>query len=295
MKKRIVLCLFMFGLLMSGCSFDNGESNQEELTPEGIEFSHGQVAKNGIKEYEDGWVYKLSITFPKIDVDSSAVQHNYDEDQPMIGFMGYNLKYKKMEDCYIPIEDSEGNVLDTSCTPIMPNFANCQSYRDETNRIIAFLDEKKLMRDITLEDLKDLDIKIIDKKRIVEVYNLAIHHEPDSYGRFALLPNMNMVQSQMDDGTILQGAYIEDYGHLGALRFEIILPDGRNLSNLMENEITEKQQKLQENLNQLKDEIMKTQVLSSENINWKHEDVMDTEIEKAVGDVLKMLYTGSTM
>lgn len=271
---------------LCGCANSN-QAEKDEYVPEGIEMSHGRVEKNAIIEYEDGWYYKMCIQFNKKDPNSSAIQGNYEEKDAVIGLMAYNLKHQEMEGCYIPIKE-DGKIIETGGKAEFPSFASCQEYADEVGELNVYLMNQQLMREITLEDLSGIELEKIKKERVVELYNKAWNHEPESFGRFGLLRSSLLKQVKLEDGTVLQVGYLSDYGKIAVVRFEVIDADGNYASD--GNAKEEWQMQWYENLKQLSKQIEDTQVWEIGDLVWENPEVMNETITEYVTILMKRIY-----
>lgn len=219
MKK--IMIILMVSLLLIGCS----KVSENDITV-------SYVSKCVTKEKSDGWFEIFCIEPLKKDQNLKEVKNNYVyNDKTTYSFDGYNLKYKEIKDCYIPIYDKKGNEVGKVPTSV-PSFATSKIYRNEINEISSFFNTQKFKTKITLNDLEELKIKKIDKQELVNLFNEAFEKQPVEIGKFKNIPILNIIQSEPSDDYIFQVGYYCEYGTIKKINIEVIFNNNTYLSDL---------------------------------------------------------------
>lgn len=291
--KRLFLILGCMSLLIcSGCQ--KQEPKLPELDSDGEPSNHAQVLLLDFKNMEEGWIYKFQIGIRKEDGFSKQIEGNYDIGKDTyIAFDGFNLKYKTVDGSGVPVIDHETGEEISRGSITVPSLSTTDGTRNEIHNINQYFNHKKFTKDITVEDLEDLELQVFDKDLLVEMYNKALHNEPDSYGNFSSLPTVALLKSPVDEHEVWQGGYVLGYGAVKACNFEMIV-DGVYVSDVVsDGSASEEQKQLQENIQQLEEAIIATQNFTIEGITWKYPEVMNAQRIAAINDILKNLYTGN--
>ena len=218
-----IIKIIIVSLLLVGCS----KVSENDITAT-------YVSKCVAKEKNDGWFEIFCIEPLKKDQNLKEVKNNYFyNDKTTYSFDGYNLKYKEIKDCYIPIYDKKGNEVGKVPTSV-PSFATSKIYRDEIKEISSFFNTQKFKTKITLNDLEELKIKKIDKQELVNLFNEAFEKEPIEVGKFKNIPILNIIQSESSDDYIFQVGYYCEYGVIQKINIEVIFNNNTYLSDLVQ-------------------------------------------------------------
>lgn len=232
---------------------DHVNANSNELAVEGVSYS-SQRSTHDVKE--DGWVYVFEITYAE-----------NKQDPNLYIFDGYNLKYKELEGYYVPVIDKKtGEVLDR-VNPSYITLSISETYKEDIYKIGDFFNEKQFIKKITIDDLKDLEIKKFEKSYLVELFNKAIDAElKTKTGDYMDNSFVDKVKVDSTDKTMngeWQVAYLMDYGYISEVNIEFINENGSYLSDEVKNTrmISDKQE-LFESIQQIEKEIIEMQSFS---------------------------------
>lgn len=292
--KKLLTIFTIIVFVITGCSKETTEEIPEK-TAEGSPYIHPRVQNMAFQEQDNGWVYYMSIQYHKTDINSPSIAGNYDKNETDVyaNFDGINLKYKEIENAYLPVVDGETGEEISQGSVKIPTLTTLQTVKDEVKAINDFLFEKKFTSPISVADLQPITCDNIDKQLLVDLYNQALENEPQGFGMFGKLPAANLLQVKDSAGRTWQGGYMGNYGSTGIVRFECI-QDKQHFSNLIEaGTADETQTKIQANLDQMETWIMDTQVFSIEDIEWVYPNVMDEQIITSLNSLLQKLYTGN--
>lgn len=260
MKK--IMIILMVSLLLIGCS----KVSENDITV-------SYVSKCVTKEKSDGWFEIFCIEPLKKDQNLKEVKNNYVyNDKTAYSFDGYNLKYKEIKDCYIPIYDKKGNEVGKVPTSV-PSFATSKIYRNEIKEISSFFNTQKFKTKITLNDLEELKIKKIDKQELVNLFNEAFEKQPIEIGKFKNIPILNIIQSEPSDDYIFQVGYYCEYGTIKKINIEVIFNNNTYLSDL-----AQKKNPKKECLNMYKDiEAFEKYILENQELDISKSNIYKKE------------------
>ncbi len=260
MKK--IMIILMVSLLLIGCS----KVSENDITV-------SYVSKCVTKEKSDGWFEIFCIEPLKKDQNLKEVKNNYVyNDKTTYSFDGYNLKYKEIKDCYIPIYDKKGNEVGKVPTSV-PSFATSKIYRNEIKEISSFFNTQKFKTKITLNDLEELKIKKIDKQGLVNLFNEAFEKQPIEIGKFKNIPILNIIQSEPSDDYIFQVGYYCEYGTIKKINIEVIFNNNTYLSDL-----AQKKNPKKEYLNMYKDiEAFEKYILENQELDISKSNIYKKE------------------
>lgn len=258
MKKKI-----QYGILTLGCiiaiiciSVVTGHvnANSSELAVENVAYS-SQRSTHDAKD--DGWVYVFEIAYAK-----------NEKDPNLYIFDGYNLKYKELEGYYVPIIDKEtGKELDR-VTASYITLSISETHKDDIYRIGDFFNKKQFVDKISVNDLKDLEIKNFEKSYLVEIFNKAIEAElKTKTGNYMDNSFVDRVNVDSTDKTMTgewQVVYLMDYGYISEVNIEFIdKTSGLYLSDAVGNSRTVSDKlELFKLIEQIEKEIIETQSFS---------------------------------
>lgn len=230
--KKVFLFVIFSGMLVTiiGCG------NYKQLKKVKNVESPAFVSKCVVEEGTDQWFNYFCIELPKKDKEKKSVDGNYKFDNTVAyTFDGINLKYKNLDDHYIPIYDNNNKEIDKVEAPY-PSLSVSTVYRDEIKTINKFFNEKKFSKKISIKDLIELELQKIKKETLINMFNMAYDKKPISLGKYINLPFVSILSSVSDNGYIFQVGYYVEYGNVIKVNIEIIYDDGTYLSDLVANE-----------------------------------------------------------
>ena len=267
---KVIMFSFIFMICVSGCG-------KSEVVPNTDSFP-GFVSKCALKDGTDEWLYLFCIEYLKLDSSSKDVKNNYDSSTNANSYIfdGFNLKYKQLENYYIPVVNVlTGEEVD-SVTPPLPSLSVSSKLRDEVEKINKFFATKKFTSNITLEDLKSLNIQYIDKNLLLDLYNDAYSKEPIELGKWLELPQATIVVSDKLENLNYKYnvGYFIDYGNIKKVNIDLLYDDGKYLSDLVkEKSASEEDVKKYNELQEIENFIIKNQTFDISNYkNYNFDD-----------------------
>lgn len=253
MKFKLLFSILCFFSLLFGCA----KKEETQLSPPFVDLT-------AFKELEDGWVAYLYIETLKKDIEKDESVNNIDFNQIQnVFFDVVNLKYDKIENFYLPVKDENGEIVDKMQTN-QPSYLQ-SIYGDSVKSINDFLTNSKFKKIITIQDLKDCDSeifnkRIVSKEDIVQLYNDALSHDKEFYNNFMHVPESNTLTKNLLDGSRIQFSYIKNFSDFGICRIEYIYEDETYLSDLvLHGKADEQQVLLQHRLDEIEERIIATQ------------------------------------
>lgn len=255
MKKILQITLCSIFLIITGCSSDNKEDNIAQV-PQFVD-------KEVTKEKDDGWVAHLYIQIEKKDKTSKQLENNYDLDNIMnVYYDCINLRYQSLDGYSIKVVNEDGKQTE-EMKEVIPTYSRAVDKQKDIQKLNNFLSEKKYNREITLNDLKEIDCDSLDKKEIVEMYNEAINKKMDEYpGNVSYGANKEIGSGEisLSDSGKLYVAYIVSMDKIAAINIEYIDSDGQYLSSLYDQgDVNEKQKEFKFLLDKIEHQIIETQ------------------------------------
>ena len=218
MKKVLYIFIAMF--LMFGITGCDNEKKEEmpEINRDDIKF----YERNSFLDKEDGWVYYFHITLHD---DGSFSNYHFD---------GMNMKYRELENYYIPVFDKETGEEVQRFTSSDVSLSIDQVHREEYQRINDFFEDKAFTKEITMEDLADLETDYFSKEDILYLFNEAIKN--DEHSNFVLGPQKytSIDVSKTIDNCYWQVALLIDYGYPERVRIDYICNDTNSLRDNVE-------------------------------------------------------------
>ena len=218
MKKMLLIILIGFGLiLITGCGAEKKEE-LPEINRDDIKF----YERNSFLDKEDGWVYYFHITLHD---DGSFSNYHFD---------GMNMKYRELENYYIPVFDKETGEEVQRFTSSDVSLSIDQVHREEYQRINDFFNDKCFTKEITMEDLADLETDYFSKEDLLYLFNEAIKN--DEHSDFVLGPQRytRIDVSKTIDNCYWQVALLTDYGYPERVRIDYICNDTNSLRDNVE-------------------------------------------------------------
>lgn len=244
MKKILSILI----ILLTSCSIINGNTQNIWYSS----FYYFEEQENGWRE---GFVIEIPKENTKKDTGKSILDINNED--TYIYFEGYNLKYSKINNCFVPVKDQNGNMIDKAY-PRLINLAHDQTRRDEVDQISTFFQSKRFSNSISIDDLKELDLKYFTKDKLVELYNKTISQNTKEYGKYST--NINQIKQKKDSkqNIIWQVGCFSIYGNITDVQIEVII-DNEYLSD--KSDLTKVENNMLSELNNIEKYIIDNQDL----------------------------------
>ncbi len=205
------------------------------------------------REKEDGWICSFSIEYFKDDLEY-PYYYGYDCE---------NFKYPELYD-FKPTGqevDSNGNTYEYKTSTNHPQYIFHSEYGDDIVRIDEYFTKQKFNTTITMSDLDDLNLKLISKEEVLELYNEAIS-EPKivKWGKQIITQKTNYLTVSLikDDYTWYVG-YIVTWGHIHYVSIELKIKDVYLSDLVKQNKATEEQRKIYQNITEIENYIIEKQ------------------------------------
>ncbi len=281
MRKNIRIALFLFFVIgITTCIILGSNVNAEGNNLSGRTIKYLSQKSLHVHEKDD-WIYVFEIYYPEDN-----------QDKIMYLFDGYNLKYEKMDDYYIPLINKEtGEEIDK----IIPNYITLsisKQYKEDIRNITSFFNLKQFTKPITLKDLDDLKTKNIDKNYLVNIFNNAmnstIKNTPGKYIDKSFLDRVNVESSNTNLNGKWQLSYLIDFGYISEVNIEFISDDGEYIlsDSNVQNTLTYK--KIFEEINLIEKSIIENQSFDiSESI--KNINSIDSNDVSINNDLIELL------
>ena len=252
-KKKIitisVFCvLFITIIFILLLIFTNKEKNNLPKPGEKVPF----ISQIAVKEKEDGWVCHMNIEYLK---DNTNMPYYY-------GYDCENLKYKEIID-FVPTGEEEiGNEKFTyKIGSNHSHYIYNSSYNDDIKNINNYFIENKYNKEISLNDLDDLQLTKISKNDVLELYNKAIN-SPKVYkwGNIIMLnhPSYLSMSMQKDNYTWYFG-YLINFGHIEYVNIELMINDKYLSDFIIENRASNDEKEIYENIQEIESYIIEKQ------------------------------------
>lgn len=184
-------------------------------TPASVSSINYKMQKSFHDYVGDGWVYVFEIYYPQNN--SQDILYLFD---------GYNLKYKELEDCYVPIIDKKTNTIIDKIIPDYVTLSISEKYKDDVKTITDYFNKKQYEKTISLEDLKELNTKQIEKSYIVEIFNNTINSKVKKnvgeYYNTSFLERITVESSDENLKGEWQLSYMIDFGYISEVNIEFI-------------------------------------------------------------------------
>ncbi len=210
------------------------------------------VSQIAVKEKEDGWVCYMSLEYFKSD---TKAPYHY-------GYNCENLKYKRLKNFMaVGVEENETGKYTYDAGANHPQYSYNETYRKELIAIDDYFIKNKFNKEISLEELKGLNLKVITKEEVIELYNKAIV-KPKVY-KWGNVPMDNhptyLTTSMMYDEYTWYVGYIINFGHVEYVNIELTKND-KYISNLVaDNAATEEEKEIYNNINKIETYIIEKQ------------------------------------
>lgn len=243
------------------------------------------VAKENIEENftsrsycdhrEDNWIYCFKI--------------NYSDNKTTYIFNGYNLKYKELPGYSIPVKDKETGEVIEKIKPEYITLINSEKYGKELIDIRDYFNKKQFNSSISVDDIQDLNITVVNKDYLVDIFNKAILSPKEKNdGKYANAPFFGVETKESNIENIngkWQVAYLLRNGDIYDINIEFIEEQKNNtLSEDSTFKSSENYNKLSSTLNEIENEMIKNQSFNIDNSNLQNEDLLSLldEVQKNI-------------
>ena len=249
MKKRFILftliCTFIAGIgVIVGIKYVNAEENEQEIVYNSQRSVHDNVG--------DGWVNVFEIYYDKAGEKNSYL------------FDGYNLKYKELDGYYVPVLDIDGKEV-YRVTPNYITLSISEKHKTDIRKIGKFFNEKQFVSEISIDDLKDLDVTTIKKDYLVELFNKTIKSElKTNKGDYYDSSFVNKVELPSSDDSMKgnwQISYLIDFGYISEVDIEFISLEGKYVSDIESSNVNLTKNKMFDDIEKLENAIIRNQSL----------------------------------
>ncbi len=276
MREKIFICLIFVILVLTIINIIDQNKADDKLTIEDEEEYIG--TRDSLFQGNDGWYFFFVI--------NSYGENGRTENV----FDGFNLKYQKMEGYNILVYDYTGkNIKDriptTPSKSISEKTVNGKMERNEVFEISKYFDEKQFNREISEEDLNDLELEHYDKKFIVNLYNSAINSKLDDTVTKFNISSLEFLTDAKNNGYSVNIGIMSQRKGIVAVRIDLIYDNGVYLSDLINSKkATQKQIKIYNNLVSIGNKLVETQ-----EANLKEKFDLNGDIYDRVFSLLKEL------
>lgn len=270
MKKKILMVIIFFIIMINIISLATNINNNKQK-----EIKINFIEKCSFKDLEDGWTYYVCLDYKTGD-DSKTINN--------ATFDGVNLKYSTLEDYYITVTDENNNVIDKISADLV-SLSTGDKTSSDLLKINTFLESKHFNREITTEDLS-IDLDIVDKNIIVELYNDAFNKETLTAGKYMELSFSNALTSSYQDNYKFQIIYILNYGNIGKVNIEVIYEDGTYLSDKVNDNIATKEElEFNNYIKEIENQILKNNTFKLKNMKKKFGNYKLTELNNLLKEL----------
>lgn len=247
MKKKFILftliCTFIVGIgVIVGIKSVNAEEAEKEIVYNSQRSVHDNVG--------DGWVNVFEIYYDKAGEKNSYL------------FDGYNLKYKELEGYYVPVLNIDGEEV----YRVNPNYITLsisEKHKTDIRKISTFFNEKQFVSEISIDNLKELDVTTIKKDYLVELFNKTIKSElKTNTGDYYNSSFVNKVELPSSDDSMKgnwQISYLIDFGYISEVNIEFISSEGKYVSDIESSNANLSKNRMFEDIEKLENSIIKNQ------------------------------------
>lgn len=170
---------------------------------------------------EDGWLHFFSCEYVKGEKTPTSYVYN-----------AYNLKYKYLEDYKLKVYDENGDIIGETSSSL-PYLILNEKYWDDFMHFIEYFDKNKPESPLSIEETFDLEISVLDKEMIIDLFNCAIGADMLGEGKYYYLPEADIVLEDKQDGYSWQVAFFIVRGVIVDVNIELIYDNGSYLSDLV--------------------------------------------------------------
>lgn len=231
------------------------------------------------EEQEGGWREGFIIEAEKEYQKGNKNNYKFEinDEHTLIYFDGYNLKYPRLDNCYIPVYDQNKEEVDQAY-PMLISLIHDQTRVLEVNLITDYFQEKKFDQPISIDQLDDLDLEYFDKENLVYLYNKTLMQDPKKFGHY--LGDICKIKQVSDENNIIwQAGSYGVYGYITDIQLEIIIDD-EYLSN--KDELSELESLMIEETEKIENYILESQDLTLKNMKLKFDYVNIEAIKEAL-------------
>ena len=262
MKKRTLFIFVILICLLGGVLFFTfkGKNNDNSVKEEKTKTNRTYYEKGISIEEEDGWYQTFIMSTYDLSVEDTQNFYN-----------ACNIKYESLPDYNILIYDAvTKEVIDR--IPSFPNLVISEKSKDgvtereEVKIVDNYFNSKDFNRTINVNDLKDLDLKLLDKEKIVKSFNAVYEKDFSTKNSNLYLPECAIRKDKQKNGFKVQIGFINTRPEILALRIDLLYSNGKYLSDLIENnQATTEQINMYNNFKQISDYIITRQSINVRN------------------------------
>lgn len=256
-KKIVIIAGIIISILMI-CSYSIIEKVKKDSTKTYDDLAPNMAvhfpSKMAVIEKDDGWVARFNIEYND---KNSKTPYLYD-------YGCHNLKYKALKDYTAHgVEEDNSGKYEYEVETNHPNCIYNKDYNDDISAISKYFIEKKFNTSIKTEDLDELQLKKVDKKELLELYNKAITSElVTEYGNYSKYPQANLKKNISMDGYTWYLGYLLNKGKIVYVNLELQIGEEYLSDKIKNNKATEEEKNIFLNIEEIEKYIIKTQKFS---------------------------------
>ena len=228
----IILLLIIIGFGIAIYAISKNESRlNSKIVPGSQVYFPVQYAQ---LEKEDGWTCYFEIEY-----ESSESNKPY-----YYSYNCENFKYPKLDGFVSSGTESDSTGTFTYEIPVNhPNYIYHERYSEEVRRIQSYFQEHEFQTVISMEDLSELDLELIDKQEVLDLYNKAISSKKiEIYGNYPeIAPSYLSVSTTKNNYTWYLG-YMRVAGNIPYIYLDVKIGNDY-LSDIIQNQTATDEQK----------------------------------------------------
>lgn len=269
-KKIIAVFLLLAMLLPLGACSDDGEQAEDEF--ELSDFY--RIDKTAIVELSSGW-YLFA------DWEEVYYSENDELYDTVCWIDGSNLKYQNLTEFNVPIIDRQTGEIIDKIAPAVNSFSANTEYKEVLDKIEDYVLQRDNSTELSVEELDfvDTDGLLFSKEDVVEAFNAAMKNPVKisvfESGKYVHIPFDDIVKGNKMAGYSWQVGYIVPGGMIQAVNIELKCSDGRFLSDMSEEELSDEQKQVLEEIEIIENAIKTEQSFVAPSYNF----------DKKIGDV----------
>ena len=208
-----------------------------------------------VKEKADGWVCVFVVEDMVDDITKQQAPYSYSYDC-------MNFKYPSLPDYYsIGTEGKEDGDYEYQIKRPFPRYIFNKTFEEDLSNIDTYFTEKHFTTVIELEDLAALELSIIDKQEVLELYNKAIKSEPYfKYGQYPNIASENLYTSTVFDGYQWEIGYILAKGNIVYVDINLLIKDEYLVDLVSNNKANTQQEEFYKMIQNIEEEIIDKQL-----------------------------------
>lgn len=277
-KKILVSCVCLL-LLLAVTLYSKIEAQANSLDSITETTIVDYSMKSSYSKKEDGWIYVFKIYYPT------------GSNERVYNFNGYNLKYQELEEHKIVVVSETTNEVLYEVAPEYVSMVTSKKYQDEIFKIRDYFNYRQFDSEITVEELNDLNITVVSKQFLVEMFNEAISSNLEKVdGEYANAPFVGITSIESTDTELKgkwQAAYILKNGDIYDVNIEFIDENGMYLSDISESSMTQKEKETFNNIRKLEKNIIDSKSIYSTSNTIDSKVTFSSDIDKLLINLQK--------